>query len=39
MPKAICLICGRIYYGWALLQKKYRTCECGCKLVFELVEE
>jgi len=37
IPKAVCPKCGKVYYGWALLYKKHRYCECGYAL--GLVEE
>jgi len=37
MPKAVCESCGKVFWGWSLLQPEYRTCDCGYRLV--LVEE
>ena len=36
MPKVKCPICGKIWYGWVLLEKD-QYCDCGEKL--ELIEE
>ena len=37
MPKALCLRCGKVWYGYALLIKKHRYCDCGDWLI--IVEE
>lgn len=29
MIKATCETCGRIFWGWALLDPKHQTCDCG----------
>jgi hypothetical protein len=29
MPKGRCKRCGRIYYGWSLINREYRFCDCG----------
>lgn len=35
MLKAKCKKCKKVFHGWALRDKKYRTCDCGGELVIE----
>lgn len=35
MPQGKCEKCGTKYYGWALLQEKYQTCQCGGRIIVE----
>lgn len=40
MPSAICLKCGRVWFGWALENPEHRKCmECGGELKIEKVED
>jgi len=38
MPKAICKVCKKIYWGWALIYKEC-FCDCGYKLEYKKEEE
>jgi len=39
MPKIICSLCGKTYYGWALLYKKCYCDMCGTLLKIKGKEE
>ena len=36
MPKAICIKCGKVWYGWAL---KYKNCFCDCGEKLKIIKE
>jgi len=36
MPRVVCRICGKVWYGWAL---KYKVCKCECGEKLETEEE
>ena len=34
MPKGVCPLCGKIYFGWALKERRCQFCDlCGSELV------
>ena len=34
MPKGVCPLCGKIYFGWALKERRRQFCDlCGSELV------